>query len=59
VSIKAIAANNMGKKVWGYQNFSKKAAKPTKGTPFWCMFSSKKKKISGLAVKTYSDQSTT
>jgi hypothetical protein len=46
----------MGKKVWGYQNFSTKAAKPMKGTPFWCMFSSK---ISGLAVKTYSDQSTT
>jgi hypothetical protein len=31
----------MGKKVWGYQNFSKMAVKPMKGTPFWCMFSSK------------------
>jgi hypothetical protein len=23
----------MGKKVWGYQNFSKKAVKPMKGCP--------------------------
>jgi hypothetical protein len=47
----------MGKKVWGYQNFSKKAVKPMKGTPFWLVHVFFKE--TGLSVKTYSDQSTT